>query len=222
VRYLVRTVLGFGLMVMCWVIFGYGIYQLLQIGTCASGGPYEVARPCPDGTGRLGMMIPAALLLMFIAAGLYATRGKPPGSDRPARSALVITFFWTGIFWSMGAGALLGVWGPEANAGPDGKLGGLIVGFLFIPMGAIGLFGLKEAGGKRKGKRQGERSTGEISVPPAPSFPGYGKASKALRSRLPSEDPVDRLERLSRLRDRGSLTDEEFEVLKGRIVKEGR
>jgi len=221
VRYLVRTVVGFGLIVMCWVMFGYGIYQLLQIGTCASGGPYEVARPCPDGTAALGLMIPAALILMFIGAGLYATRGKPPGSENPPRGALVITFFWTGIFWSIAVGALLGVWGPEANAGPDGKLGGLIVGFLFIPMGALGLFGLKE-GRSRKKKGDGQMSTGEISVPPAPSIPGFGKASKALRSRLPSEDPVDKLERLSRLRDKGSLTEEEFQALKGKIVREGR
>jgi hypothetical protein len=221
VRYLIRTVLGFGLMVMCWVIFAFGIYHLLQIGTCASGGPYEIARPCPDGTGQLMMMIPAALLLMFIGGGLYATRGKAPGSENPPRAALVITFFWTGMFWSIALGAFYGVWGPDANAGPDGELGGLIVGFLFVPMGALGLFGLKEAGGKRKGKRHGEMSTGEISVPPAPSFPGFGKASKALRSRLPSEDPVDRLERLSRLRDRGSLSQEEFETLKTKIVREG-
>ena len=218
-RYLVRTVLGFGIMVMCWVMFGYGIYQLLQIGTCASGGPYEVARPCPDGTGKLGMMIPAALLLMFVGAGLYGTRGRPPGSEKPERAALVITFFWTGIFWSIAIGCFFGVWGPEANAGPDGKLGGLIVGFLFVPMGALGLFGLKETGGKRKGKGDGQMSTGEISVPPGPSFPGFGKATKAVRSRLPSEDPVDKLERLSRLRDRGSLTQEEFETLKGKVMR---
>ena len=219
-RYVVRTVLGFGLLVMCWVIFGYGIYQLLQIGTCASGGPYEIARPCPDGTAKLGMMLPAAFILAFVGAGLYATRGKPPGGDRPQRSALVITFFWTGIFWSVAIGCFIGVWGPEANAGPDGKLGGLIVGFLFVPMGAIGLFGLKEPGRKRKGKPD-QMSTGEISVPPAPNFPGFKRASRAVRSRLPSEDSVDRLERLSRLRDRGSITQEEFETLKGKIVREG-
>lgn len=217
-RYVVRTILGFGLLVMCWVLFGYGIYNLLQIGTCASGGPYEVARPCPDGTAALGMMLPTALILAFVGAGIYATRGNPPGSDNPSRAALVITFFWTGIFWSIAVGCFFGVWGPDANAGPDGKLGGLIVGFLFLPMGALGLFGLKEAGGKRKGRRSGQMSTGTISVPPGPSFPGAKRASRALRSRLPSEDPVDRLERLSRLRERGSLTQEEFETLKRKVV----
>ena len=87
-------------------------------------------------------------------------------------------------------------------------------------MGAIGLFGLKEAGGRRKSKGGEQMSTGEISVPPAPSFPA-SKARMAVRSRLPSEDPVDQLERLSRLRERGSITQEEFETLKGKIVKDG-
>ena len=218
-RYVVRTVLGLGLLAMCWVIFGYGIYQLLQIGTCASGGPYEIARPCPDGTAKLGMMLPAAFILAFAGAGLYATRGKAPGSDRPPRGGLVVVFFWTGIFWSFAIGCFLGVWGPEANAGPDAKLGGLIVGFLFTPMGALGLLGVKE--GRRKKKHGGQISTGETSVPPGPSFPGAKRAAKALRSRLPSEDSVDKLERLTRLRDRGSLTQEEFETLKGQIVRGG-
>lgn len=31
---------------------------MLQIGTCASGGPYVSARQCPGGTGVLGLMIP--------------------------------------------------------------------------------------------------------------------------------------------------------------------
>lgn len=219
-RYLGRTVIGFGLIVACWVSFGYTIYQLLQIGTCASGGPYEISRPCPDGTARLGLMIPASIILMFVAAGIYAGRGKPPGSDEPPRAGLVITWFWTGIFWSVAVGCLIGIWGPEANAGPDGKLGGLIVAFLFIPIGAVGLFGLKEAPRKKK-KGGGQLSTGTIATPVAPSFPGSKRAAKALRSRLPSEDPVDRIERLNRLRERGALTQEEFDILKRKIVGGG-
>ena len=217
-RYFVRTVLGLGFLAFAWVVFGYGIYQLLQIGTCASGGPYEVARECPDGTAALGMMLPVAFILAFVGAGLYATRGKAPGSENPPHGGLVIVFFWTGIFWSTAIGCFLGVWGPEANAGPDGKLGGLIVGFLFVPMGAIGLLGLKADPRRQKKKRDGQLSTGDFEAPRPPNFPGAKRAARAMRSRLPSEDPLDRIERLERLRERGSLTQDEFDTLKRRIV----
>ena len=43
-RYVIRTFLGMTLFAFCWVAVGYGIYQLLQVGTCASGGPYVSAR----------------------------------------------------------------------------------------------------------------------------------------------------------------------------------
>ena len=52
-RYVIRTLLGMGLFAFCWVAIGYGIFQLLQVGTCASGGPYVSARECPDGIERL-------------------------------------------------------------------------------------------------------------------------------------------------------------------------
>jgi hypothetical protein len=49
-RYVIRTLLGFGLIAFSWVLLGYAIYQLLQVGTCASGGPYVVARECRAGS----------------------------------------------------------------------------------------------------------------------------------------------------------------------------
>ena len=37
-RYVIRTLLGMGLFAFGWVAIAYGIFQFLQIGTCASGG----------------------------------------------------------------------------------------------------------------------------------------------------------------------------------------
>lgn len=217
--YLRRTTIGFGLIVAAWVIFGYSLYKLLQIGTCASGGPYEVARECPSGTGRLGLLLPGSIIVLLIGSVMYARRGKAPGSDRPPHAGLLITWFWTGIFWSAAVGCLLGVWGPEANPGPGAKTGGLIVAFLFLPMGAIGLLGLGSGRGKKKDKGSAPAAAG-LSDPP--SFPGAKRAAKAVRSRLPSEDPVDRIERLNRLRERGAITQEEFDVLKRQALGGGR
>ena len=42
------------------------------------------------------------------------------------------------VFFGIAFACFWGVWGPDANPGPGGKLGGLIVGFLFVPMGIGG------------------------------------------------------------------------------------
>jgi len=122
-RYVIRTFLGMTLFAFCWVAVGYGIFQLLQVGTCASGGPYVSARECPDGIGGLVFALSGGVIGMFIAAGIYIGRGTPPGSSRPPDNAGVVIWFWTGLFWALAAGCFLGVWGPEANPGPGGEIG---------------------------------------------------------------------------------------------------
>jgi hypothetical protein len=57
--------------------FAFGLWQLVKTGTCASGGPYVSARPCPAGTGLyVGALI--AGVFVFLAGGaLFASRGRP-------------------------------------------------------------------------------------------------------------------------------------------------
>jgi hypothetical protein len=204
-RYVLRTLVGFGLIACGWIVLGYAIYQLLQIGTCASGGPYEVARECPDGTARVGLMIPAGLIALLVGVAIYAGRGSAPGSSGSARNELIVLWLWTGIFWSIAAGCFLGVWGPDANPGPGGKLGGLIVGFLFVPMGAGGLLTLKLRGRGRD---------------PQQVRPAVARLAGAA-SRFGGAEAVDRLDTLDRLRRQGTLSEAEFETLKARILETG-
>jgi hypothetical protein len=205
-RYVVRTFLGMALFAFCWVVIGYGIYQLLQIGTCASGGPYVSARQCPDGTGAIFLALPAGIFGMFAAAGLYVGRGKPPGSSRPPRTAAIVVWFWTGLFWSLGAGGLLAAWGPEAMPGPGGKLGGLIVGFMGVVMGAGGLLAL--------------RFRRPRTLDPQILNPAFAAVVGAASRFSGAAQPVDRIDKLDRLRNQGALTDAEFELLKSKIVRE--
>ena len=88
-RYVMRTFVGMVLFAFCWVVVGYGIYQMLQIGTCASGGPYVSARQCPDGTGGLILaLIGGDPRLLRRRRAIYLTRGTPPGvRARPRRRA---------------------------------------------------------------------------------------------------------------------------------------
>jgi hypothetical protein len=204
-KYVTRTFVAMVLFAFCWVAVGYGIYQLLGVGTCASGGPYVSARPCPAGIERLMFALIGGVLGLLLAAVIYARRGRPPGSARPQTDAAVVIWFWTGLFWSLAAGSFLAVWGPDASPGPGAKTGGLIVGFMGLVMGAGGLLALKFS----------RRSA-------APSFvnPAFTRIAGAATRFSGAADPVSRLDVLARLRAQGMLTEAEFETLKSKIVGE--
>jgi hypothetical protein len=95
-------VAGLVLMLAGGAGLAYGIYQVMQIGTCASGGPFQSARECPSGTGwyilliGLGVVLPMAggfmarmpgLTLMVVFGGVgvgalaAALFGDVPGGD---------------------------------------------------------------------------------------------------------------------------------------------
>ena len=205
-RYVIRTLLGMGLFAFCWVAIAYGIFQFLQIGTCASGGPYVSARECPDGIEALFFSLFGGVIGLFVAAFIYSGRGAPPGSDRKPQNGAMIVWFWTGLFWSLAVGCFLGVWGPEANPGPGGQTGGLIVGFMGLVMGALGFLAL--GFGRRKRDPQKVRPMVARMAETATRFSGGAQS-------------VDRLDTLDRLRRQGTLTDGEFDTLKAKIIKDG-
>jgi hypothetical protein len=206
VRYVIRTVVGMGLFAFCWVAIAYGIFQLLQVGTCASGGPYVPARECPDGIERLLFALMGGVVGLFVAAFIYAGRGAPPGSERKPENGGLVVWFWTGLFWSLAVGCFLGVWGPEANPGPGGKTGGLIVGFMGAVMGAGGFLAL----GLGRSRRDPQRVRPVVSRVANTATRFSGAAGS-----------LDRLETLDRLRRQGTLTEGEFETLKAKIISEG-
>jgi hypothetical protein len=207
-KYVVRTFISMFLFAFCWVAVGYGLYQALQVGTCASGGPYLIAQECPDGMGWIFAALMAGYIIPFFAAGLYLTRGTPPGGPTPDNAGIII-WFWTGLFWSSAVGAFLGVWGPDANPGPGGKEGGLIVGFLFAIMGAGGIFAAKLGTGTRRKKRL-------AGIFNSKTLKAAGAAAQAMGI----TEGQARIDALDKLRDTGTLTDDEFETLKNKIARE--
>jgi hypothetical protein len=199
-RYVVRTLIGMGLFAFCWAVTAYAIFQLLSVGTCASGGPYVSARQCPPGTERVILALTGAIILFFGAAAIYMTRGRAPGSNRDPDGGLTIVWFWTGLFWSLAVGCFLAVWGPEANPGPGATAGGLIVGFMGLIFGIGGLLAVGFLGRRR------------ATTLDNPDW------SRFARRRAP--DPAggyDALSMLENLRAQGKLNDTEFETLRSRI-----
>ncbi|HYH61129.1 MAG TPA: SHOCT domain-containing protein [Solirubrobacterales bacterium] len=214
-RYFLRTVIGLGLLCGSITAISYGVFQLLQVGTCASGGPYVVARECPEGTEAVALAIPIGIFVMLGGAGLYAVRGAPPGSEKRGDPALSFLILWSGLFLGIGFACFWGVWGPNANPGPGGELGGLIVGFLFIPMGVIPLFALA---GAKKGK---EKVSARLKLAEAMQVqPARPKSSpdRFERPTRASSGTLSELERLQRLREQGAIDDAEFARLKAEVM----
>jgi len=222
---LLRTVIGLGLMVASFVAISYAVYQLLQIGTCASGGPYVPARQCPAGTERLGFAIPIAVFAILIGAAIYGGRGRAPGSDRPPRPGLTIVLIWCGIFFGIAFACFWGIWGPDANPGPGGKLGGLIVGFLFVPMGIGGALMFWRMGPSGFGGMQamGIGGVGDVvRMTRAAGSGDYAKLAEMTGTGVFSQpgggDVTAELERLNALRKEGAISEQEFQQLKRRAL----
>ena len=226
-RYFLCTLIGLSLIVASCVAIAYAVYQLLQIGTCATGGPYQVARECPGGTERMGLAIPVALITMLIGVGFYAARGRAPGSDRDPRPGLGLVLIWAGIFLGIAFACFWGVWGPDANPGPGGKLGGLIVGFLFVPMGIGGALLFWQLSPSISGGVQG-LGIGTSDAWKLTRAAGAGDMAKVMETfgaTVATPPPgsgasgvVSELERLSRLRREGTISEQEFQELKKRAL----
>jgi hypothetical protein len=223
-RYAVRTVVGLGLLVLGITAISYAIYQLLQVGTCAQGGPYEIALECPAGTERVALAIPVSVFVMLAGLVIYGTWGAPPGGSSAGDAVSGLSILWVGVFLGIAFACFWGVWGPNANPGPGGKEGGLIVGFLFLPMGLLGVWPLlHSARARRRGAPPGadlgdlvaklSRRRGEATG----AGPAQGTGTGAFAG---GGDRLAKLERLQRLREAGAIDDAEFERLKREVMAE--
>ncbi len=195
------------------VLFCWSLYSVTRIGTCASGGPFVSARPCPPGTGLKILGIMGAVLGGLLGIGLYSAGFARQGSA--GRSALGLGgLMWSFTFLGAAASVTLAAFGPAANDdGGGAKLAAIILLVVFVPMG---LFPLLAALVTRGGR--GARS--DAADPPA-GF-GLGSPMPVVPARAPvpaaAGDPVERLERLARLRESGTISDDEFQMLKAKIL----
>jgi hypothetical protein len=134
-----------------------GMRTVLDVGgQCASGGPYVIAVPCPDGTWTLPLAVFAGLGFAFLAF----TGGTKIGGIYASLPGLA----WVGLFCALGFNFLQ--WGIAPPAGPtvDSSGGGLIfvlLGLMFEAMGivplVVGLLALRP-GAAKEAVRFGGRS----------------------------------------------------------------
>jgi hypothetical protein len=148
VRYWVFIFLGLAVCAASIVAIDWGIYHLMRSGTCASGGPYVSARPCPPGTGLHVVSLIAGIFGGLLGAGLFAARGRS-GERREAAYSLPLAM-WSLLFCTLAGAGLYAAFGPAAGSdAPKGTA--IFLAALFIPMGLAPLpFGLA---GRRKGAK---------------------------------------------------------------------
>jgi hypothetical protein len=203
--YWFKAVLGLVLFLAGLGAFEYGLYEVMQIGTCASGGPYVSARPCPAGTFGKVLLLPGGFFVGTIGIIVFALRGSRPGAAANARSIGATTLAWSALFVVTGIVALLASIGPGADAAHSSKWVGIFLCALFVPMGLAPIvWGLLNP-----------PVVIDNLGPPVRSRP----AARPAPAR-PSGDPVDRLRKLGDLRDAGVLSAAEFDAAKSQILAE--
>ena len=213
---------GVALGTACLTLIFLGMRSVMEIGgACAEGGPYVPVQPCPDG---------APLALMGGAFGLFGAAGLMIwfGSRLGRRYVGLVFLGWPILFVSLGFNFLQFGLNPPQGAGPGPEWGFLIPGVLFwiIGLGPLlfAIWGWREA---RSGRPTSSstvvlnRLTKSVTLPEdrieyAPNAFGSARASSAAAG--DADQTVDELERLSRLHESGSLTDEEFAAAKARIL----
>lgn len=117
-----RRLLGHAMVAGALLLTAWAGYHLMRTGSCASGGVYVSARPCPAGTGGhiLGLMGG-----IFLALGGCAVAGS-----------MVLGILWFGMLFNiLGGAALLVAVGPASP--PGAGTGGIIMGALFIGLMGI-------------------------------------------------------------------------------------
>ena len=182
-------------------------------GSCADGGPYVSAQPCPDGTW---------LMFLAIFGGFgWGALAFWAGASIGGRYASVPFLAWPALFCTLGFNFLQ--YGVAPPGGGGIELGFLIPGILFELMGGIPLvLGLKYGSGAVVGTdraRDAQLAAGLRAS--AITYPSVSDVLAHTDLRTGSEagsDLATELERLADLHARGDLTDGEFATAKAALL----
>lgn len=180
-RYRIFTLLAVLVFAGSLYLFCTKLTELLDTGTCASGNtPYEISRPCPEGTDTDAYLLMASIFGLFAAVGLAGLRGPRPGGGGFGFGAMMLTG-WA-LFFTIGGGVSLYHSLTSDVIGEDGKLGGIIVGATFLFMGVPSSSSSRSCSSTRAGRRTEPRAPRPSSQAPRPGERAGCRPSAAARS----------------------------------------
>jgi len=171
------------------------IAHLMDTGTCASGGPYVSANPCPAGTGTRILLLTGAILV-YVVALLFSGQGM---------------FLYGLLFVVLSAVFIRGAVTDDGFAAA-----GWIVGAVFAVMGVIPMYlavrgWFSHDDDDARGRAAGLAAYTQVA--PAPVMVAAGPAR--------SGGELSKLEQLGDLHSRGVLNDAEFAAEKAKILSGG-
>jgi hypothetical protein len=218
---------------MCITLMFLSMRAVMVVGgACAEGGPYVIAQHCP--TGSVGAML-LGMPGLFLFGGISLYSGPRVGGVW----AGTVLLAWSGLFLALGWNFLdAGLLSVDPANGPE--IGAIVCAVTFILMGAAPLVGMALMGVARINKGWGfggQQYTGfprrnrgfpggEVSTPGGPrDLQGLRRVAREGRT-AHSVPVIDAemsrsLDRLAGLRDRGEISDAEYEAAKGVVLRPG-
>ena len=227
---------GLALGACCITLMFLSMRSVMDIGgSCADGGPYVSARPCPDNVA--GIMVGSiwGLVIACAVAGIAAVKMR--------RGYGAIVFLaWPALFLSLGWNFL--DYGLDPPGGQDGvEIGWLVCAVVFFAMGGLPLLPVlwrprrlwrlfwpsDDPYAEGRTLRRFGLPTRDLPVDgPVDARPFARSGAAPRRGPTPPGAPpddaggdlVDRLERLARLHREGALDDAEYDAAKRAVIDE--
>jgi len=172
-------------------------------GSCASGGAFEVAHPCP---GHVAALMPAAIWGGLIFTGLYVFLAMHYGVPT------IVSLAWPALFVSLGYNFF--DYGVRGGAGHSGFI---VAGAVFVLMGGVPLvWALPHLWRVYARGLQDDPKPWHVAATGA----AVGNAVDLLNrlGKSPGEDMTDSLAKLDQLHKSGALDDLEYAKAKDRVI----
>jgi hypothetical protein len=214
IRYWSLSLLGMLVTLASLLLMTWALYHLVRTGTCASGGPYVSARPCPEGTAAKILGLTGSIFALLIGGGIYAARGNR-GYGATLGMGIVL---WSLLFISLAAATFVAAFGPANNDDPGARTAAIVLAIVFLPIGILPLIGAVGFGiGRDRLKGKGSEN---VSRYPEPAPPQFDLSPPLTASGAQAGDVAARLRKLDELCDSGLLTDDEFQAKKAEILRD--